>query len=56
MLNSMRTIQNSWIGKVGMALIFLLIIVGLSFFGFADLFRTSAAAPVDPGGHPRLFQ
>ena len=44
MLNSMRTIQNSWIGKVGMALIFLLIIVGLSFFGFADLFRTSTAS------------
>ncbi|MDX7951942.1 SurA N-terminal domain-containing protein [Lichenihabitans sp. Uapishka_5] len=39
----MRTIQNSMIGKVGMALIFLLIIVGLSFFGFADLFRTSTA-------------
>ena len=44
MLNSMRTIQNSWVGKIGMALIFLLIIVGLSFFGFADLFRTSTAS------------
>jgi peptidyl-prolyl cis-trans isomerase D len=43
MLNSMRTVQNSWVGKVGMALIFVLIIVGLSFFGFADLFRTSTA-------------
>lgn len=44
MLNSMRTVQNSWVGKIGMALIFVLIIVGLSFFGFADLFRTSTAS------------
>ncbi|MCW6511096.1 SurA N-terminal domain-containing protein [Lichenifustis flavocetrariae] len=43
MLESMRSVQNSLIGKIGMALIFLLIIVGLSFFGFADLFRTSSA-------------
>src|ERR1700710_1939668 len=41
MLESMRAAQGTWIGKVVMALIFVLIIVGLSFFGFADLFRSS---------------
>jgi peptidyl-prolyl cis-trans isomerase D len=44
MLGGLRSVQNSWIGKIGMALIFILIIVGLSFFGFADLFRTRSAS------------
>ena len=41
MLESLRTAQGTWVGKAVMGLIFALIIVGLSFFGFADLFRTA---------------
>ena len=44
MLESMRVAQNTWIGKAVMALIFVLIIVGLSFFGIADLFRNATAS------------
>lgn len=40
MLESLRAAQNTWVGKAVLAIIFLLIIVGLSFFGIADLFRS----------------
>ena len=39
MLESLRAAQSTWLGKAVLAVIFLLIIVGLSFFGIADLFR-----------------
>lgn len=39
MLERLRAAQSTWLGKAVLAVIFVLIIVGLSFFGFADLFR-----------------
>ena len=40
MLERLRAAQSTWLGKAVLAVIFVLIIVGLSFFGFADLFRS----------------
>lgn len=43
MLERLRAAQSTWLGKAVLAVIFVLIIVGLSFFGIADLFRTHTA-------------
>lgn len=40
MLERLRAAQSTWVGKAVLGIIFLLIIVGLSFFGIADLFRS----------------
>ena len=40
MLESLRAAQSTWLGKAVLAIIFMLIIIGLSFFGIADLFRS----------------
>ena len=40
MLESLRAAQSTWVGRAVIGALFLLIIVGLSFFGIADLFRS----------------
>ena len=40
MLDQLRAAQSTWVGKAVLGIIFMLIIVGLSFFGIADLFRS----------------